>query len=356
MMARVARHVRDRWFPTYRVGAERFHRRDFMLNHMIDRGDAEPFEGYLASGRDTVDLCCRLVELAGERPDELEWMEIGCGYGRVVRALLDRVPPAQVAVADPITEATEFCTRHLGVRAGPVIADVVIAISVLTHLPTRRAEALLTGFNETVGEGGLVIFTTHGRCSARMTPGFDSGEHAPEPDALIAGLDGDGAVFAAYPNEPDGTYGLAWHDPSWVCAAMARQCGQFELVAFVPSRMFGHQDVWVYRRHGSDGGAGSGAVDTAYKRVTDVDTASAPANATSELVPGPNAVYAALPASVRGSLRTMWSDLPEPVQDVLRPALRQPRRLLTVRPLTSPLRRYRRSGSARQVTDGGTGE
>lgn len=229
---------------------------------MVQAGIAEPFEGYLASGRETVDLCRRLMELAGERPEELEWLDVGSDYGRVVRALLEVVPTARVAVTDPIMEAVEFCTRHLGVRAGPVMADVVIAISVLTHLPTPRAEEFLAGFHETSPDGGLVIFTTHGRRSAEIAPGFDAGSHVPGQDALMAGLDRDGAVFAAYPNEPDGTYGLAWHDPSWVCAAMARQCPRFKLVAFVPSRMFGHQDVWVYRRRRKDPEADSAAAET----------------------------------------------------------------------------------------------
>lgn len=126
MIAQAVRRMRDRWFPTYHVSGRRFHRRDFMLNGMIHGGVTEPFDGYLASGRETVELCRHLVALAGKQPDELEWMEIGCGYGRVVRALLEHVPPARIVVTDPIREAAGFCTRHLGVRAGPVMADVVL--------------------------------------------------------------------------------------------------------------------------------------------------------------------------------------------------------------------------------------
>lgn len=88
----------------------------------------------------------------------------------------------------------------------------------------------------------------------------------------MAGLDRNGAVFVAYPNEPDGTYGLAWHDPGWVCGAMGRQCAQFELLAFMPSRMFGHQDVWVYRRRPRHDGPDVGVAETVGATMTPAST------------------------------------------------------------------------------------
>lgn len=51
--------------------------------------------------------------------------------------------------------------------------------------------------------------------------------------------------------------------------------------------------------------------------------------------PGPNALYAPLPASLRRSARRGWSALPEPMRDVLRPGLGRARGLLTVHPRTS---------------------
>lgn len=51
--------------------------------------------------------------------------------------------------------------------------------------------------------------------------------------------------------------------------------------------------------------------------------------------PGPNTLYASLPASLRQGTRKAWSALPEPVRGLFRPGLGHARRLLTVHPRTS---------------------
>jgi hypothetical protein len=50
-------------------------------------------------------------------------LEIGCGYGRIVRVLREHVPPSKIYVSDVIEEAANFSAAELGVNKMPIIGE-----------------------------------------------------------------------------------------------------------------------------------------------------------------------------------------------------------------------------------------
>ena len=55
---------------------------------------------------------------AGKTFDDVErWLDFGCGYGRVLRFLVERVPAGRISATDVIEEGVEFCRSEFGVTA-----------------------------------------------------------------------------------------------------------------------------------------------------------------------------------------------------------------------------------------------
>jgi methylase of polypeptide subunit release factors len=48
-------------------------------------------------------------------------LEIGCGYGRIVRELRREIPPSCISVSDIIDEGARFTAAEFGVRRVPVV-------------------------------------------------------------------------------------------------------------------------------------------------------------------------------------------------------------------------------------------
>jgi hypothetical protein len=48
-------------------------------------------------------------------------LEIGCGYGRIIRELRREIPPSCISVSDLIDEGARFTAAEFGVRRVPVV-------------------------------------------------------------------------------------------------------------------------------------------------------------------------------------------------------------------------------------------
>src|SRR5207237_3128793 len=100
-------------------------------------------------------------------------LDFPCGYGRVLRFLVQRFPDARVTACELLPDAVRFCaetfnaipaqsayeldTLTLGARY-----DLIWCGSLATHLDARRTRELLRFFARHLAPGGLLLFTTHG--------------------------------------------------------------------------------------------------------------------------------------------------------------------------------------------------
>lgn len=88
--------------------------------------------------------------------------DIGCGCGRVLRHWVDT--GARLLASDPERDLEDWVLASLPVGAldgGPV--DVVVAYSVLTHLPVDGQRSCLATWAGLLRPGGLLLCSTHGR-------------------------------------------------------------------------------------------------------------------------------------------------------------------------------------------------
>jgi SAM-dependent methyltransferase len=230
------------------------HRNDTMLR-------ATGHDRYERTGIETIALFADRAEGAGVDTTAAAWFEIGCGYGRLVRALTARVDPAQVSVCDIDPAASAFCAKTFRVRRvlsdvafrfePPVTADVVYALSVATHLPWEGFERFLAAAWAAVRPGGVLLFTTHGQVALDQLHVYDDGAYVPAEADLRSGYGGErGFAYVPYAFEPEAGYGMAWHRAE-AALPIVRDALGGEGAAEVrveEAAIEGHQDLWVCHR------------------------------------------------------------------------------------------------------------
>jgi SAM-dependent methyltransferase len=232
----------------------RVHFNDFMFIN----SSAEEIASYADRGRRVISLIEETLAAAGKRIEDVErWLDFGCGYGRVLRFLLERVPPHRVSASDVIAEGVEFCRSEFGVTAlhsRPELAavrlgsfDFVYAISVITHLDERNSVDFLRLVGDSLAEGGIAMFTTHGEWSLAHPAHYGS-EYEARGAEIEAAVRERGIGYLRYEFAPD-HYGMTWHSREFVEATMAELHGaELRPLLFKPRGLDGHQDVFAYQR------------------------------------------------------------------------------------------------------------
>lgn len=236
----------------------RVHFNDFMLGGTSPESVATYREG----AENVVALIDRSLVEAGRTWDDVRsWLDFGCGYGRVVRVLLDRVEPERVYVMDVIAEGVTFCTQEFGVRGAPSSPDLgwlelpevdfAYAISVITHLPEQNGRQFLRVLGDAIAPGGIFLFTTHGRWSLENAEWYSTAYRGDVKRSLAAEVGARGAGYIPYGHYFGDAYGMAWHSTEYVLDAMTALHGQdFELLFHEPHGLDEHQDVFAFRRVG----------------------------------------------------------------------------------------------------------
>ena len=225
----------------------RIHRNDTMIPKLT----AEHALGYNNSGAEAAGL------VAGAAPTATEILDLGCGYGRVLRQLQLRYPDARLTACDIEPGAARFCASEFG--AVPVISqarldlvtfptapyDLIWMGSLLTHLDAAANTNVLDELARLVRPGAVLTFTTHGPDLVpeieRYGPGL--GDRIDEVQAAMA----DGFAYVSYPHYTDGCYGITFHEPAYVDALVASSFGTSERVAYEARGWGRHQDFHAFR-------------------------------------------------------------------------------------------------------------
>jgi SAM-dependent methyltransferase len=218
-------------------------------------------EHYFQAGPSAV----RLIQLAKEAA-EVERplrriLDLPCGYGRIMRALRDAFPEAELTACDILKEAVDFCADAFGAKPayshedparievdGPF--DLIWCSSLLTHVDAERWDAFLDFFESRLARRGLLVFTTCGRnIAASLRAGRDFGLPPEAVDELVAGYEREGFGYRDYPSaqlaetewESRG-YGLSLAKPEWVCARLSERLG-LRLVSYLEHGFNHSQDA-----------------------------------------------------------------------------------------------------------------
>jgi SAM-dependent methyltransferase len=238
----------------------RVHFNDFMFRN----GSPEEVASYAERALNVLANVEASLGAAGRSFDDIErWLDFGCGYGRVVRFLVERVPSERVYASDVVREGVDFCSAEFGVH--PVYSDTdldhlrfgsfdfIYAISVITHLNERNSTAMLRLLGESLDPGGIALFTTHGRWSLDHLGTYGS-EYEQMQDEIARRVEERGMAFLSYPFLPGDDYGMAWHSREYIERTMAELHGErMRLLVFEPHGLDGHQDVFAFQRVDWDG-------------------------------------------------------------------------------------------------------
>jgi SAM-dependent methyltransferase len=181
-----------------------------------------------------------------EGNDDGRWLDYGCGSGRILLQL-KRAGVADLWGVDPDRGAIRWLRRRYGAgrftelpasfplafAAGSF--DVVLAISIFTHMDEAEQLATLAEIARLLRPGGLLIASTHGRellvTRGDLTPG------------QIVQLDTHGFLFAAGggPFNENSTF----HSAGYLAATWGRW---FERRLSLPKGLMNYQDLSVWRK------------------------------------------------------------------------------------------------------------
>jgi SAM-dependent methyltransferase len=262
-VARKARFAVGHLIPPRRFAEipGRVHFNDFMF---LNSSPAE-VKSYAQRARNVMDLIEEALSEAGRTFEDVErWLDFGCGYGRVVRFLVGRVPAERVFASDVISEGVDFCAAEFGLH--PVYSqaeldrvslgsfDFIYAVSVITHLNERNSTAFLRLVGESLTEGGVALFTTHGRWSIENA-GLYGFEYEARQSEIAALVQERGIAYLPYEFVGD-DYGMTWHSREYIEAKMAELHGRrVAPLMFRPHALDGHQDVHAFQRVRSSSGS-----------------------------------------------------------------------------------------------------
>lgn len=234
----------------------RIHFNDFMLASTSD----DDVASYVGSARNAMSVIERGLQAASLGFGDVErWLDFGCGYGRVLRLLTQRVDPGRVYVTDVIQEGVEFCVSEFGVHAVPAAPSLealevsdfgaVYAISVLTHMDEASTTEMLRLMRRALAVGGLIVFTTHGHRSVERIDRYYGGSYVDDQRRVATAVEGEGMAFIPYRHYRQADYGMAWHAPRFIEHRMRHLHGDtMRLLLHQPHGYDDHQDVFTYQR------------------------------------------------------------------------------------------------------------
>ena len=187
------------------------------------------------------------------------FLDLGCGYGRVLRHVVRQIGSSRVLASDIDSEALAFCREEFGVRTIASNADlsgldwgqhdVIWSGSLLTHLEERNFVTLVSEFPAMLKSRGIVVFTTHGQYCLEHLERYDrKGEYVRRGREIRDAVAAHGMFYMRYPGSDSG-YGIAWMTEDFVTRTVHEVSnGGLARILFRPRGWDSHQDVFAFQR------------------------------------------------------------------------------------------------------------
>jgi len=230
----------------------RCHYNDFML----DSSAPADVRGYYQGAIKFVDILQRALQSVGRDWASVEkCLEIGCGYGRIIRVLSERLPAERIYVCDVIGEGAAFTGEEFGVKVFPLAEqarekdwgsfDLIYLLSVYTHMKDSDVAGNLKAVARLLKPGGVLVLTTQGPVSARDADRY--GHFWLDKAELNRELKAEGYYYAKYPYYLE-DYGVAWFTEARMRELAEHPDRGLRFVSYAPAGLDGHQDVFVYQK------------------------------------------------------------------------------------------------------------
>jgi len=173
-------------------------------------------------------------------------LDLPCGHGRAMRGLKAAFPEAELVGCDINRPGVDFCARQFGsipVYSDPDPAriplegsfDLIWVGSLLTHLDADACLAFLELFRHRLSDGGLLVFSSHGRNAVKRWP---------TEDRRMAGIikDFQRRGFGYRDHAGAVGYGTSAFTAAWISDVLARWT-DLMLIGYVERGLADHQDL-----------------------------------------------------------------------------------------------------------------
>lgn len=146
------------------------HKNDVMLAFTLFKYRANPQQAVQHYFNLGIETAQRLHQIAlNNKIEATEILDFGSGYGRVSRFLPSFFIDSKIEVSEVKTQALDFQKRHFGYNGIAHTQDVnsfpdkefdlILALSVFTHLPQASFQNWLSKLISTLKHGGALVFT-----------------------------------------------------------------------------------------------------------------------------------------------------------------------------------------------------
>ncbi len=228
-------------------------------NEGMNRDDSSFPQEYWVAGRSALAAVRTALNIARKPDSEIRRiLDLPCGHGRVLRYLQAAFPEASLTACDVLKDAVDFCASVFG--ATPVYSheeiakiplerdayDLIWVGSLFTHLDASNWASLLDKLASSLREGGLLVFTTHGRYVHRQLIGLEDANSYGLPywriTRAVYRYEHSGFGYANYLGSDN--YGISLSDPQWVTSTVAAH-QMLQCAYFSERNWHGIQDVYA---------------------------------------------------------------------------------------------------------------
>jgi SAM-dependent methyltransferase len=196
--------------------------------------------------------CIRLAILAAGKEEIRNILDLPCGHGRVLRMLRAVFNDARIVACDLDTDGVDFCAKAFD--AIPVYSkespdeieidgqfDLIWCGSLLIHLDSNRWPGFLRLFSRLLAPGGILVFTTQGRCAAaRILKENFYGITPEQTTQVVEAYHKTGFGYHDYDWMPG--YGVSLSALPWVLTTVQKQ-SDLRVIALQEQGWDNHQDV-----------------------------------------------------------------------------------------------------------------
>ncbi len=232
----------------------RVHRNDLMLPIV----DESAVASYVRVGQQAADVIEEAVELAARSDQIRDVLDLGCGHGRVLRFLRERLGAATITACDLDPEAVAFCASELGAHPlqgsedfegiGFAEYDLVWMGSLVTHLPNERWRQLATVLGRVLRPEGVLVFSSHGEQALHELDHYAPGLEARRAE-VVGPLERTGHAYVPYRHYGGDAYGVAFHTTAEVDRTITSALGgSTRRLLHRPAGWGGHQDLHAFQK------------------------------------------------------------------------------------------------------------
>jgi SAM-dependent methyltransferase len=227
---------------------------------MLQSSGAEDVRWYLQGAKNVMGILQKSLAICGKEMSSLSsCLEIGSGYGRIIRHVSGRIQPANVFACDAIEEASHFCSEEFGINCVPCRSlsearnhdrfELIYLISVFSHLDSVSIANLWAKIVTILKPGGVVVFTTQGNVSAGQSERYGN-YWAAKKSGICEALLKSGYFYEKYKWYEE-NLGMTWVREDFLRDLLEDRRQPREMVQFrrfEEGALDGHQDVYTYQK------------------------------------------------------------------------------------------------------------